>query len=286
MKAIDNYTPDSPLNCFQTLSDKCEVQIHLHDIYEIYQAISPNIRYFVEGHSYRMKPGDLVITSTSEIHRPMTVDENPYERRIIQFKPSLINTYNDLDYNPLDIFTDRTSGTSNIISLSDEDKHMFDCSYHDMARLISEGSDKNLYKSRLILTDLLVMIEGLYKQTSTKSATITVDPRIEKVIAHLDNHFVKSFNLDGLAKTFIMDKYYLSHLFKENTGFTLMDYIQSKRIQLAKSLMAKVANDHEAHLSINEIANECGYEDYSNFFKTFKKLVNQSPKQYMSSLSS
>lgn len=235
-----------------------------------------------------MKPGDLVITSTSEIHRPMTVDENPYERRIIQFKPSLINTYNDLDYNPLDIFTDRTSGTSNIISLSDEDKHMFDCSYHDMARLISEGSDKNLYKSRLILTDLLVMIEGLYKQTSTKSATITVDPRIEKkVIAHLDNHFVKSFNLDGLAKkTFIMDKYYLSHLFKENTGFTLMDYIQSKRIQLAKSLMAKVANDHEAHLSINEIANECGYEDYSNFFKTFKKLVNQSPKQYMSSLSS
>jgi AraC-like DNA-binding protein len=74
-----------------------------------------------------------------------------------------------------------------------------------------------------------------------------------------------------------MDKYYMCHLFKKTTGFSLLEYVQSKRIQYAKILLHKGVN-------ISEASRQCGFEEYSNFYKTFKKLVKLSPKQYRDSL--
>jgi AraC-like DNA-binding protein len=70
-----------------------------------------------------------------------------------------------------------------------------------------------------------------------------------------------------------MDKYYLCHLFKDVTGFSLLEYVQSKRIQQAKMLITQGTG-------IMEAARMSGFDEYSNFYKTFSKLVKMPPKKY------
>ena len=68
-------------------------------------------------------------------------------------------------------------------------------------------------------------------------------------------------------------KNYLSKIFKQETGTSINKYITAQRITLAKSLLT---NGH----SVADACNMCGFRDYSNFLKTFTKIVGVSPKKY------
>jgi AraC-like DNA-binding protein len=57
------------------------------------------------------------------------------------------------------------------------------------------------------------------------------------------------------------------------TGTTINKYITARRISIAKSLLSNGAN-------INDVYIDCGFNDYSNFLKSFKKAVGVSPKKY------
>lgn len=278
MENIVTLTTPSPLTFKYDETNHCNIDIHLHDTYEIYQALSSNVQYYVEGHSYKMASGDIILTSNKEIHRPITVDENPYIRRFIQFSPNIISTYTDLDYNPSNLFINHPPGCNNHISIAPGDKKVINSYFEAINLSLIKNTLKSNYESRLILMEMLMILEELYDKAPQLSPSLTeIDGRIEKIIVYLDQHYADSFDLDWFSKKHSMDKYYLSHVFKKNTGFTLMEYIQSKRILHAKFLLS-------LDLTMAEIGRRCGYEDYSNFFKTFKKLVNMSPKQYKGTL--
>lgn len=278
MKKYVEYDNNSSFSYHRALSDTCEVDIHIHDKYEIYQATSDNIRYFVEGSAYDLKAGDLIITSHKEIHRPITIDSNPYGRRFIQFDPLIIQTHIDIDYNPLYIFENRKLGHNNHIVVPCHALSVLNLHFDTIESALLNNSPKSQYESRITMTLLLMEISSLFDSTSSILDKDTlIDPRIYKIRKQLDNHYTESFDLDNLSKSHLIDKYYLSHLFKENTGFTLLEYVQSRRIMLAKSLL-------KGNQSITEISQQCGYDDYSNFFKTFKKLMKMSPKKYRATL--
>ena len=92
-----------------------------------------------------------------------------------------------------------------------------------------------------------------------------MDERIISIIQDLNHSYNLPFSLDELSKKYYMDKFYLCNLFKKNTGFSILEYIQSKRIQYAKQLI------HQG-ISITEASRLCGFNDYSNFYKTFTSI--------------
>ena len=65
----------------------------------------------------------------------------------------------------------------------------------------------------------------------------------------------------------------LAHLFKEKTGITIVQFITKKRLVLAKNLLKK-------GMPIHDIYQECGFQDYTSFFRTFKKEYSITPKQF------
>jgi AraC-like DNA-binding protein len=279
MKSYSEYNSNKPLSFYTSISDVCEVDIHIHDTYEIYQALSQNIRYFVEGEAYDLNEGDVMITSSREIHRPITVDEKPYARRFIQFDPAMIHTFPDIDYNPLHIFDNRKLGQSNHIVVPSQARSIVETYFATIEAAHISTSPRNHYEAWLALQSFLVELEILFEAShSTHDQTQVIDPRIYNVRKYLDQHYSEAFNLDDLSKHYLIDKYHLSRLFKESTGFTLLEYIQSKRIRYAKTLLL-------GDQTILEISQQCGYGDYTNFFKTFKKLAKMSPKHYRATLS-
>lgn len=276
MTRIPNLTDQSPLVCMPYLkTETCDVGVHLHDTYEIYQPISNNVQYFIEGKSYRLKAGDLMLTANNLIHRPTTIDDGPYIRRFIQFSPELIQTWPDVPYSPLDILRDRRSI---LIAAPSEEAAVIEDFFSDIHRLLEADTARGAYEGRMRLCDFLLYLTALSEEHHPHShRKLAIDPRVKSVLAYLDAHFTKAFDLALISQALLMDKYYMCHLFKSHTGVTLLEYVQSKRIQLAKTLIA-------GDLTMNEISLMCGYEDYSNFYKAFRKLMGCSPMQYRRSL--
>lgn len=274
---MTDYTKyDSPNPFFQhkDISNTCDVDIHMHDHYEIFQALSDNILYYVEGHAYKLAKGDIVITSNKEIHRPTLYNEGPYARRFIQFQSTLIHSFIGIDYSPLQIFDNRQLGHHNHIPIPSHAISVIDDYFDTIESAFILNTPKSLYEGRLILVQFLMELDSLFvSHVSGKASFQSIDPRVYEIRQYLDQHYTDAFSLDALSQNHHIDKYYLSHLFKEHTGFTLLEYVQSKRMMLAKDLLSGDQN-------ITEISQACGYEDYTNFYKTFKKFLKMSPKAY------
>lgn len=97
---------------------------------------------------------------------------------------------------------------------------------------------------------------------------------IRKVLAQIDTDLTANLSLNTLANTLNVNSSYLSTLFKKETGSTLTEYVNRKRIEHAILLL------NSTNMQIQTIAQYCGISDVNYFTKLFKKQVRKTPKEY------
>ena len=73
-----------------------------------------------------------------------------------------------------------------------------------------------------------------------------------------------------------LNKYYLCHLFKETTGYTLLQYIKRKRFSL-------IHNYCESGMSLLDAAIAVCYRNYSNFYKAWRSELGKAPSKSLKS---
>lgn len=97
----------------------------------------------------------------------------------------------------------------------------------------------------------------------------------EKLQSYIEDHFLDSnMSLDMIAEFFSVSPSYITRYFKDQTGYPLMKYIDTLRMEKAKELL-KTTN-----LPINEVVKLSGYVDEYNFARKFKKIEGMTPSQY------
>ncbi len=104
------------------------------------------------------------------------------------------------------------------------------------------------------------------------------DSTIDRVVADIREHYTEDISLTHLADKYNISTGRLSTMIKEELQMNYSDYIASLRIQRAKELLQNEV------LSIQEIAEQVGYNDYFYFTKVFKKVQGISPSKYRKSL--
>jgi AraC-like DNA-binding protein len=247
-------------------------EFHLHDGYEIYFFIHGDVNYFVEQSSYKLQKGNLLIFNSQEIHKAVSLSDIPYERITIHFKPEIIKPFCTAHTNLLACFENHEKGTNNI-TLFDDSKYNY---FISNAKQLIHNLKGDTYGSDLLpltyLIQLLVMINETFSNKNHVMTSI-ISPKILPILQYIDTHLTDSLSLDYLSKVLSIDKYYLSHLFKQNTGSTVYQYILMKRIVLAKQLLLEGK-------SVTEACQQAGFNDYANFIRTFKKATGISPGSF------
>lgn len=97
---------------------------------------------------------------------------------------------------------------------------------------------------------------------------------IRLIREYLDQNYNKDIRLDDLSRSYNISKYYLSHVFKEQYGTSVNNYVIALRITKAKHFL------RFTDMTTTEIANHLGYEDVNYFIRMFKKVENITPGEY------
>jgi YesN/AraC family two-component response regulator len=96
---------------------------------------------------------------------------------------------------------------------------------------------------------------------------------VQLILEYINQHLNECLSLDKLSGVFYLNKYYLSHIFKNSTGFSVNEYIINRRILKSRELLKQ-------NNSVSKVSEMVGFNNYCHFIRTFKKLVGMSPKQY------
>jgi len=113
-----------------------------------------------------------------------------------------------------------------------------------------------------------------YCRLVSKNSSGQYSPPVQKAIMHIDVNLDSELNLKLLAGIQNMNASYLSALFKKETGQTLTDFINQKRIRQAEQLLAATK------LQVQTVAQHCGISDVNYFSKLFKKYTGRTPNEY------
>ena len=120
-----------------------------------------------------------------------------------------------------------------------------------------------------------MMIEeycNLVKEYSTRKYSAIV----KKAVDYIKLHFESPLTLQGIAEIIHVNASHLSRKFKEDTGMSLIDFINVNRIDAAKLYLQNNTS------TITEIAFMVGFNDVNYFSRVFKKVTGHTPSQYRS----
>ncbi len=245
-----------------------EFEFHYHEFHKLIFFISGNVEYIIEGKAYNLKPYDILLVRQGDIHKPVIDPNTIYDRVVIWVS----STYLKEHYNLADCFESINNKHFNLI----RDNSQFAEKIFDLLKQLT-NSDKSQYAAELmndlIFLQLMILINRCMLENK-KIPSYNSDERIDDVIEYINNNLFSDINVDKIANRFYISRYYLMHKFKEVTGKTVYSYIQTKRLLFAANLL----NEGE---SAKNVCYQCGYSDYSVFFKAFKKEFDITPSEYI-----
>lgn len=249
---------------------------HYHDFNKIIIFIRGNVTYTIEGKSYELKPYDIVLVNSGEVHKPIINEECIYERIIIYISPEFINSYKKSNYDLSYCFIKSQSEKSNVLRLDSIRKSKLYQVSRELEQAFTDNDYANeLYYNILFLEFMIHLNRATIHNFINYVETNYSNKKIIEIIDYLNCHLTESLSIDMLSETFYMNKYYLMHSFKEETGYSIGTYLSTKRLLLAKQLI-------QTGTPITAACYDCGFKNYSTFLKAYKKSFHDSPRKLLS----
>jgi len=252
---------------------------HFHDGYEITITLTDGTAFYVEDKSYEIKSGTISIFNENEIHIQTNPDKVFYERYNIHFEPQIIQDM-IIAYPVLTkYFTNRPEGFEHCILLDDPQKENLIGLFKELLYYY-QNPDINFcgLKIKFKLCEILLAVNDIY---SANDKTLDVTNReykeqLNNIMEYIKNNLTDDLRLDVLMNKFYMSKTYINKIFRQTIGMTPRQYIIYWRVMKSREFLKQ-------GISVNQVRELVGYDNTSEFIRTFKKLMGCTPKEYQKS---
>lgn len=272
MTKADSYTTPRIIvrHSMDDVPNPKEFAMHAHDFYEILYFVSGHGNYLVESTAYPLEPGCTLLMRPGEVHKLDIQPDQPYERFVIHFWETGVMGDPALRQQLLTPFLQRPLGVGNQFAAGEYDHEFL---YRCMTRIGQRCHRESL---DLMLTAMLPSVLAEFydsytrRQATDDDAATTARSRTGDIIQYVNAHLLEDLTLDKLCRQFYISKSQLGRLFRAATGSTPWDYILVKRLIEARRLIL-------AGVPATRAAAECGFRDYSAFYRAYRKRYALSP---------
>lgn len=141
------------------------------------------------------------------------------------------------------------------------------------ATAASDDHIRDMHINELLSALLSRLMQASWRPAVHRSSAASRS-RVADVKAWLDGHYNEKIALDDLAERFYLNKFYLTRLFREQYGSTIVSYLLSLRISRAKELL------RFTDLPVEEVGAQCGMPEANYFSRAFRKVEGISPSEY------
>lgn len=254
---------------------KREFVYHYHDFHKVIVFLSGKAAYHIEGKSYYLKPWDILLVNRHAIHKPEIDFSVPYERFVLWIQDDIAQS--DL----LRCFQKANDRSFNLIRLDSQTQERLKQLLYELESALKEevqtdsrfGSD---LLGNALFTQFMVYVNRIFleKQYIYDTRSYSSDSQIEELLRYINHNLTEDLSIETLSRKYYLSKYHMMRKFKEETGYTIHNYIISKRLLLARTKISEGT-------PILKAAQLSGFSDYTTFSRAYKKQFGTAPSQML-----
>lgn len=251
-RIIRNY---SNIN-FRHTKGKIDIFINkqIHRYYEIYFLLNGGVEFINDHARRKIAPNSVVIIPPGEYHRFIVAEEDAdiYERCVLNIYPEFLGG---------SVLADALYGKE-LLVLPPDSRIMENVIY-----LKDSMAKSNQEDFKYILSAVATDIVFLIKQSTNSTQKITrefLNPISIKIMDYINKNYQSVITLQEIADLFSYSVSSVSHIFKNDFGVSIKNFITEKRMN---AIHMSLQNGKKPE----EISNEFGFSNYSTFYRSYRK---------------
>ncbi len=245
------------------------VGFHYHEFYKVVFLLAGSGSYHIEGSSYQLVSGDIVLVGSRCVHRPHFEPGILYERVILYISPELLRAGSAADFALEDLFS---GAKSHVLRSGDMFRRKMLAMTAQLEAEMSSSEPGASVLARCVLFEMLVRIarEMSGGPDSLPGPYAPKDEKIREILRFIDDNLAEDLSIDALASRFFISKYHMMRRFREETGSSIHTYLSDKRLLLARDLISE-------GYSATDACFRSGFRSYSAFSRAYGKFFGVTP---------
>ena len=250
-----------------------ELKPHEHNYFEMYCLISGKVIYHTCGSQFLLRPNDILFINRHQEHHPVLIDPDvPYDRLLLHVSPQTLRELSTPDADLCECFT---NNNFSVCHYPRSVRNNIGALLERLASLQNSDCFGRRALGRACLTELFVEINRCSQNHSVFSfSKETKDMQMVEIIRQYSlDHLSEAISIDDLADYVYMSRFTFMRRFKQCTGTSAYQFIQLIRLQKADGLI-------RSGMSFTQACQQCGFGDYSAFYRAFLQEYGVSPRIY------
>ena len=239
------------------------------NLFSVLMLIDGEIDYDVEGKLIHITPNDILIVGSNELHRSIIGKNIECEYLLLMVNLDYFIKNNCTSFSEM-VFS-RSLGDNNVIPA----KTVLSKKISDIFLRLDYYCSESNVELAVVNAVIIELLYNLNKHAVKSGKTNYNHAKINDIIAYINDNITEHLSLEDIANKFFLTKQYLCKLFKNNTGYTINNYIAYKRIVLVREA-------YSYGLNLSESCYKAGFSDYSSFYRAYSKIMQESPKKSLS----